>query len=75
MVPVKLVTTRARRLYEQGVMAVYSLGNGQNAALVGVFYGETGGHQREGAAQKTDDIIDVLMVRSSQLLAPGGKNM
>ncbi len=52
---------RARQLYEQGVIAIYIIGSDERAVMIGTFYGQTGGHDNEDAAQKTDGIIEILV--------------
>ena len=57
----KLNSKKARKLHEQGTMGVYIVSNGEKSIMIGIFYGETGGHEKEVAAQKTDEIIETLV--------------
>ena len=59
-IPLKLKNKRTRRMYEQGVCALYNVQCGQKHAIFACIYGETGGAENASAAQRTDDIIDAV---------------
>ncbi len=64
--PIKIInvclkTRKARQLYEQGAMALYVVSTGTKNIMIGNVYGETGGHQKEAAAQKTDGRIEAIV--------------
>ena len=54
------MTEEYRHIYEMGRVALYRLEVEGTRFIFGVVYGATGGHDDTEAAQKTDDIVQVL---------------
>ncbi len=40
---------------------MYIVSTNDRAIMIGTFYEETGGHEKAGAAQKTDDLLKTLV--------------
>ena len=61
--PITGRTKGYRRLYEQGLIAGYTVQGKDREVRIFTFYAKTGGNTSTAAAQETDDIIQTIFGR------------